>query len=119
MSVFVSNDEIKIFNNFKIVWVRQYLLNIVLFGIKDHGPVNIWNDCKDQNNLYVGLENIFLIFDTAFVIQESTRAFQLGSRKHSLAFLPLTRFTFTSLLTKLKGLCSSVGLPNSDVPPNL
>ena len=47
---------------FDIHWVRQYLLNIVLFRMKDLKGVNICNDVKLKSKSYVGSVNIFPIF---------------------------------------------------------
>ena len=48
--------------SFEIHWVRQYLVNAVLFGIQDLQTYKMTVNLK--SNFYVGAVNIFLIIDT-------------------------------------------------------
>ena len=44
--------------------------------IWNEGPVNIWNACKAQSNLYVGPVDIFHIFYTASAFRECAAAYE-------------------------------------------
>ena len=53
----------KLAESFEIHWVRKYLVNVVLFGIKDLQTSEM--AVKLKCNLYVRSKDIFLVFDTA------------------------------------------------------
>ena len=60
---YLTQQMSKLLGNFDIHWVRQYEVNVVLFGIKSLLMSKM--TIKLKSNLYIGPVYIFIIFVTA------------------------------------------------------